>query len=497
MKKAEAKATAMATVFLAFSFALALADSPQLPPLEAGPEISEQQLQFDPGAGREPRDFPLYDFPGSTLPYMDLWDLSQMLQASRYFDPVTRKVLLRVGDRRVKLTDGLPWAFFDGRARELAEPCRIVSGRFYLPLDLWPALLAEFPDLPLQLDPEALRVIGGPGAPNLLSMEWVNARESLRVVLRTAGDMVPRVDKLGEGWIRATFPGGRLADYSWTRLPVDSPLDSFRVRQGEDAAELDFHLAQPIRDFRHRRDTEGRSWVLTVDLPKRQALPEPDLGEILPEEDPRPEQPGGFKRIVLDPGHGGEDRGCITPDGILEKDWNLRAALWLAPLLEEQGFEILWTRQRDEEHAPTHRCQAANVAGGDLYLSLHWTRRSRGGSSGMEIILQDPELAESVDGLRPWESVQSAHRRASLEMALDLQRALRPLGDWRQLGIRREDSAILRGLDMPALMFELGNLDSSLERAAWEDPPTRRRRMQALAEAIAQESERWDKEGRP
>jgi len=475
----------------------AVAGEDVLPPLEDAPRVNDRPLTFAPGTGRPSRDFPLYRFEGAELPFMDLWDLSQMLQASRYFDPVTRKVLLRMGERRVKLADGLSWAFFDGRARKLAEPCRIVAGRFYIPLDLWPAMLAEFPDLPLQLDPEALRVLGGPGSPNLLGMEWVDGRESLRALVHTAGDFDPRVEKLGPGWIRATFPGGRLGDFPWTRLPVDSPLDSFRVRQiGEDAA-MDFYLAQPVRDFRQGRDREGRSWVLTVDLPERQALPEPSLGEALPVEPAAPESPGGFTRIVLDPGHGGADRGCVTPDGVLEKEWNLRAARWLAPLLGERGFEVIWTRKDDREHAPSHRCQAANVAGGELYLSLHWTRRGRAGVSGMEIILQEPGRVEVGDGLKPWEAVQGAHRRASLEMALDLQRELRPIADWRQLGIRREDSAVLRGLDMPALMLELGNLDSGPERAAWEDPPTRRRRLGALAAAIAHESERWEKEGRP
>ncbi len=491
------RAIAIAIVLACLATASVLAEEPQLPPLEAGPKISEQILEFAPGSGREPREFPLYELAESSLPYMDLWDLSQMLQASRYFDPVTRKVLLRIGERRVKLTDGLPYAFFDGRARELAEPCRIVAGRFYLPLDLWPALLAEFPDLPLQLDPDALRVIAGPGAPNLLGLEWVHARESLRVLLRTAGELEPSVLKLGEGWLQASIPGGRLADYPWTRLPVDSPLDSFRVSQSDDIVLMDFHLSQPIRDFRHRRDSEGRSWVLTVDLPLRPTLPEPPLGETLPEDVPPPALPGGFTRIVLDPGHGGADRGCITPDGILEKDWSLQAARWLAPFLEEQGFQVVWTRQRDEAHAMSHRSQAANVAGGDLYLSLHWTRRSRGGPTGMEIILEEPGLAESGEGLQAWEAVQGAHRRASLELGLDIQRELRPMGDWRQLGIRRENSAVLQGLDMPALMLELGNLDSGVERAAWEDPPTRARRLRALAEALARESARWEKEGRP
>jgi len=65
--------------------------------------------------------------------------------------------------------------------------------------------------------------------------------------------------------------------------------------------------------------------------------------------------------------------------------------------LEAEGFEVIWTRQRDEARPMSHRCQAANVGGGELYLSLHWTRRSRTGPTGMEIILQEPG-GESAGG---------------------------------------------------------------------------------------------------
>ena len=138
------------------------------------------------------------------------------------------------------------------------------------------------------------------------------------------------------------------------------------------------------------------------------------------------------------------------------------------------------------------------MGGGELYLSLHWTRRGAGEMRGMEIVLQSPSgLPTGSGSLVAWEAAGDRHGPASLELALDLQRSLRLFTDWDQLGLRRESTALLRGLDMPALLLELGNLDSAAERAAWEDPPSRERRLRELAAALRAVSDRWEKESRP
>lgn len=55
----------------------------------------------------------------------------------------------------------------------------------------------------------------------------------------------------------------------------------------------------------------------------------------------------GKNRIVIDPGHGGKDPGMVGIDGVEEKQINLELALILGRLLENQGFEIIYTRTTD------------------------------------------------------------------------------------------------------------------------------------------------------
>lgn len=52
-------------------------------------------------------------------------------------------------------------------------------------------------------------------------------------------------------------------------------------------------------------------------------------------------------RFIIDPGHGGEDGGCVGTDGTLEKDINLVISLMLADILRLSGCDVIMTRTED------------------------------------------------------------------------------------------------------------------------------------------------------
>lgn len=53
--------------------------------------------------------------------------------------------------------------------------------------------------------------------------------------------------------------------------------------------------------------------------------------------------------IVIDPGHGGVDPGKVSGSGTEEKNINLAIALKLKPLLEADGYNVVLTREVDED----------------------------------------------------------------------------------------------------------------------------------------------------
>ena len=458
------------------------------------PPLTVETLEFLPGQGRAARSYLLYTLPDtpSGEAYLDHWDAVQILQANRYFDPVTRKVSLGFGGHRVKLTDGSAWTFFDGRPRQLGAPCRIVAGRCYLPLSFWPVLLEEFGDLPLRADPDALRLVGGLRSVNVLSVDWAYSGERLRGVFQLSEPLAPSLERAGETALRLRFPDGRLAPFDWERLPGRAPVDSLRIVEDGGGVSLLLYFRRPVSELRSAFDATALTWAMSADSPETPGLVTPEFAGELPERLPDGAAPGrALRNIVLDPGHGGADNGAVSGSQT-EKDWTLRVAHWLEPYLLREGFTLLWTRRDDSARPASARVQAANVGKGDLYLSLHFTRRGVSGEPGLEIVLQETQTALAGPGaLQPWSAVQGVHAERSLELAAGIQHSLGVLTEWPQLGIRRESTVILEGADMPALLLELGNLDSPAEREAWEDRRTRDRRLETLAKAIAYRARRW------
>lgn len=57
---------------------------------------------------------------------------------------------------------------------------------------------------------------------------------------------------------------------------------------------------------------------------------------------------GSLPTIIIDAGHGGFDGGTQASDGTVEKDINLRIALYLNDFLQTFGYETVLTRDSDE-----------------------------------------------------------------------------------------------------------------------------------------------------
>lgn len=148
------------------------------------------------------------------------------------------------------------------------------------------------------------------------------------------------------------------------------------------------------------------------------------------------------KKIILDPGHGGFDGGAVYGTR-KEKDDTLRVALALGKKLEQEGYDICYTRKTDQYDSPFDKVQKANQCEGDLFLSIHRN------------LSQHPNLFQGVvtyiyekDGI-------------ALELAEKLLHYLQKLG-FDQIGVEeRKELVVLRRTKMPALVLELGFLDSA------------------------------------
>lgn len=115
--------------------------------------------------------------------------------------------------------------------------------------------------------------------------------------------------------------------------------------------------------------------------------------------------------VVLDPGHGGEEAGGVTTDGLAEKDINLRVASIAGVLLENLGFEITLTRYVDIRVPLVTRVEIAEAAEAELLVSIHHQGTDpdvpRSATPGTEVYYQqDSSESKRFAGLL-WEEAVS------------------------------------------------------------------------------------------
>lgn len=88
--------------------------------------------------------------------------------------------------------------------------------------------------------------------------------------------------------------------------------------------------------------------------------------------------------IAIDAGHGGSAKGAVSPNGVEEKEYNLKFALELQKLLLKKGVKnVYMTRTEDVEVATTDRVLQLREVRPDLLISLHLNASSNPNVKGV------------------------------------------------------------------------------------------------------------------
>ena len=205
----------------------------------------------------------------------------------------------------------------------------------------------------------------------------------------------------------------------------------------------------------------------------------------------RPERIPGMKpvhTVVLDPGHGGHDRGAVNRWGS-EKNYNLDLCRRIRPHLQKAGLRVVITRSRDQFIALEQRPTMANRLGdGAIFVSVHFNAAATSNSlaTGYEVFTLTPRGApNSHDAYltRRSFSAERGHRNdhANHLLATTIQHAKLGLVPMFDRGVKRARFAVLRGASVPAVLIEGGFMTHprdarNLHSTEWRD---------RLAEAVA------------
>jgi N-acetylmuramoyl-L-alanine amidase len=172
---------------------------------------------------------------------------------------------------------------------------------------------------------------------------------------------------------------------------------------------------------------------------------------------------GKAQTVVLDPGHGGHDKGAVSRYGN-EKDFALDVARKLRPLLQAKGLRVVMTREGDYFVPLDVRAQIANAARDSIFVSIHFNATNDDpNATGFEIFSFTPRGAPSTsdNAAAPSSvSMQAGTLVDSQSLALSACIYHSLLGHIPEFdrGIKRARFAVLRQTKVPAVLIEGGFL---------------------------------------
>lgn len=109
--------------------------------------------------------------------------------------------------------------------------------------------------------------------------------------------------------------------------------------------------------------------------------------------------------VMIDPSHGGNDKGASFGGKLVEKDITLRLARELRKELEERGIATRLLRESDIDLSLERRAEITNEQHAGLYVALHAGRPGKG-VRVYASFLTDPQQP-LASRFMPWESAQS------------------------------------------------------------------------------------------
>jgi N-acetylmuramoyl-L-alanine amidase len=212
---------------------------------------------------------------------------------------------------------------------------------------------------------------------------------------------------------------------------------------------------------------------------------------------------GKIQTVVLDPGHGGFDKGAASTFGN-EKTYALEIARLLRPMLQAKGFRVVMTRETDVFIPLDVRARIANATKDSIFVSIHFNATgSNPNATGFEIFSLTPRGAPSTndEGLAlHFVNTQAGTpvEAQSFELAAAVYHSM--LGhhvDEFDRGIKRARFAVLRQTKVPAILTEGGFLSEAGDSKRIADPEWRKQYAESICRGIESYRDLVEKKQRP
>src|ERR1700731_5357448 len=180
-----------------------------------------------------------------------------------------------------------------------------------------------------------------------------------------------------------------------------------------------------------------------------------------------PEGSRASTTVVIDAGHGGQDRGGIAGQRVDEKTMNLDVSLRLRPVLQSYGYRVVMTRDSDVFIPLGTRVAIANSYRNAIFVCIHFNATSRRSASGIETYFYSSQSLPLASAIHYYVAggAPSANR-----------------------GVRRRGFYVLRKTTVPSVLVECGFLTNATEANYAQSAAYRQKLAEEIGRGVRERS---------
>jgi len=434
-------------------------------------------------------------------------DVASLFQVAVAEDAPTGGVTVTYRGRTIVLSSSQPIASVNGRVVTLPAPVTRAGRRLLVPVEFLSRALAPIYDRRIDLRRASrILIVGDVAVPRVVArIDAVGPPTRATIEVSPAAPATVTAD-VGRVIVRVE------ADALDLTLPSGASGLIDQIRAGDQPNTVVLILDGGAGLPRTATATADGVTRITIEVPGATAPPA-DTGAAAPAPPPvvsdlRPVTTRRqFALVAIDPGHGGDDVGVHTADGLQEKELTLDVARRVRQRLETRlGVRVILTRDDDRALTLDERAAFANNSKADLFLSLHANGALGPGIAGAEVYFLS--LDEEGDKVRrrataealslpalggdrrtlevvPWNLAQAAHIDKSASLAAMLEEELRRRVPMSPRAVQRAGMRVLTGANMPAALIEMAYLTNGEQASKAKSDDFRNGVADAVYEAVA------------
>jgi N-acetylmuramoyl-L-alanine amidase len=232
----------------------------------------------------------------------------------------------------------------------------------------------------------------------------------------------------------------------------------------------------------------------------------------------------GIRTIVIDPGHGGSDPGCIGPTKTHEADVALAISLKFGKMVEDKygsKIKVIYTRTKDEFVELAERAKIANRNNADLFICIHANSgpsHAKGSETYVlglhktdaqakvmqrenDVVLLEDDHETKYEKLDPNDPdldiilglKMQLYLEQSIEFANLIQKNIVKTDGYTDRGVKQAGFLVLHQVNMPSVLVETGFLTNSEEEKILTNDAYQKKMATAIFDAFVDYKDIVDK----